>query len=102
MVMTPTKFWYFEGQVQTFRNEINYFNNFYDDIKSGDVETGRKLYDEAMKHANSALEIYEKLTKDSDLLETFRNSLDPEKGPLEKKIDELKEIIKGKKELVGV
>lgn len=100
MAMTPEKFNQFEDDISTYLREIRYFNGFYEEVKGKDPKTSNSLYDETMKHANSALEIYKEMIKDRDLLEGHRNILEREKSELDKKVDELDKA--REKQLVGV
>ena len=97
--MDAKKFNEFESQIDIYLNEIRYFNSFYEKIKDGNH---RNLYDETMKHANAALELYGKLISNRELLQGHRNILEREKNQLDDKLDLLERKPIRKRELIGV
>jgi len=100
--MDAKKFNEFETQIDFYLSEIRYFNDFYEEMKKKDPMTNNRFYNETMGHGKGALEIYNRLINDRDLLEGHRNILEREKTGLDKKMSELESLRKRKREPVGV
>ncbi|MBW2966744.1 hypothetical protein KY342_06595 [Candidatus Woesearchaeota archaeon] len=91
-----------DSRIDLYVQAISDFESFHEEYMKHNLRKNNNFYDETLKHANKAKEIYDELIRHPELPEGFRNILDRKKRLLTEKLALLERKYTRKNECVGV